>query len=49
MGDLCGSAVVKYNFYDLSDDKWQRNYEHCDSRANETQMAEKIPVAEMLK
>jgi hypothetical protein len=33
---------------DLSDDKCQRNYEYCDSRANERQMAEKY-AAEMLK
>ena len=34
---------------DLSDDKWQRNYEYCDSRANETQMTEKKHAAEMFK
>ena len=30
------------------DDKWQRNYEYCDLRANETQMTEKY-IAENVK
>jgi len=33
---------------DLSNGKWQINYEYCDSRANETQMTEKY-AAEMFK
>ena len=46
---LCGSAVVKFKTYQMTNGRdFQRNYEYCDSRANETQMTEKY-AAEMFK